>query len=102
MKEYTQKEINEAQLKMIANIEDIRKKARFRYDLYNSPVGKINCGHDFWAKAKDLKYGQIIQCTVCKQWFVKAYESAYVSGDDSEDHISKSDCFHRISLGYRE
>jgi hypothetical protein len=82
----------------------MKDKAKFRYDKYNDKIGRIYCGHDFWEKSKSIEYGQIIQCNVCKQWFVKSKECVYVSAWDAKDHICNigGDYFHRISLGYRE
>jgi len=85
-------------------LHSTKEKAKLRYYKYNEVMVRTHCGHDYWGKAKLIEYGQIIQCNICKQWFVKSKECVYISGWDAEDHIcnTEGDYFHRISIGYRE
>lgn len=48
---------------------DLYKRAIERQE-YKNKGGKICCGHDFWDKQVEI--GQIVMCTRCAQYFIKA------------------------------
>jgi len=99
---YTEKEIREAQLKMEEYYQSNKKASHDRQKSHNER--HIYCGHDFWDKAREMEYGQVIKCESCNQWFVIMRECVYINGNDVKEYVCKlgGRYYNKISMGYRE
>jgi len=38
---------------------------------YRNKGGKQSCGHDFWERAKEMEFGEVVFCRRCSQFFAK-------------------------------
>lgn len=54
------------------NLTDEQKREIVKRELYKRKGGTICCGHDFQEQVKEADYGDIILCTRCYQYFIKA------------------------------
>ena len=54
------------------NLTNKQKKKIIECHKYKKAGGKVVCGHDFWDNADNAQPGDILLCTRCGQYFVKA------------------------------
>lgn len=62
------------------NLKEIIRRAKYK--------GQIHCPHDFWNKS--TKYGDVVLCTVCHQYFTKIKHLPWIVKRERWNDVSAS------------